>query len=123
MCFGRKLCKRSSEDHWELRDFSAKLVASICDKFGDIYRNLQPQISQIYLKALLDPQRALTSHYGAIMGIISLGPWAVRLLLFPNLQKYSNLLEPELSNNNVVKRKEAQKCFEALERAKNLMKD
>ncbi len=84
-------------------------------RFGDIYKNLQPQVSQIYVQALLDPHKALTSHYGAIMGIICLGPWAIRLLLLPNIQYYTSMLEPELSSSNLVKQGEAQKCKDLLE--------
>ncbi|KAE8679700.1 Transcription initiation factor TFIID subunit 6 [Hibiscus syriacus] len=116
----KKLGNRIGDNHWELRDFTAKLVASICKRFGHVYNTLQTRLTKTLLNALLDPQRALTQHYGAIQGLAALGPNVVRLLILPNLEPYLRLLEPELlleKQKNEMKRYEAWRVYGALLRA------
>lgn len=92
----KRLGNRFADNHWELRDFTAKLVASICKRFGHVYSNLQTRLTKTLVHTFLDPKRALTQHYGAIQGLAALGPNVVRLLLLPNLETYMKLLEPEM---------------------------
>ncbi|XP_047342417.1 transcription initiation factor TFIID subunit 6 [Impatiens glandulifera] len=116
----KKLGNRLTDNHWELREFSANLVASICKRFGHVYNNLQTRLTKTLVHAFLDPKRTLTQHYGAIQGLAALGPNVVRLLLLPNLETYLKLLEPELyieTQKNDVKRYEAWRVFGALQRA------
>eukprot|EP01118_Nematostelium_gracile_P016157 TRINITY_DN6630_c0_g1_i1.p1 TRINITY_DN6630_c0_g1~~TRINITY_DN6630_c0_g1_i1.p1 ORF type:complete len:381 (-),score=50.44 TRINITY_DN6630_c0_g1_i1:724-1866(-) len=114
----RKLCKHANENHWELRDYSARLVARICDKYGDTYKNFQGQISEMYVSALRTTSMPMTTHYGAIQGIIALGPWAVRLLLLPLLDHHHQLLTPLLHSQNPQKKEEANRCNQLLLKAK-----
>ncbi|KAE8664821.1 Transcription initiation factor TFIID subunit 6 [Hibiscus syriacus] len=116
----KKLGNRIADNHWELRDFTAKLVASICKRFGHVYNTLQTRLTKTLLNALLDPKRSLTQHYGAIQGLAALGPNVVRLLILPNLEPYLRLLEPELlleKQKNEMKRYEAWRVYGALLRA------
>ncbi|KAK3154346.1 hypothetical protein QOZ80_2BG0189340 [Eleusine coracana subsp. coracana] len=92
----KRLGHRLSDNHWELRDFSANLVASVCRRFGHVYHNLQTRLTKTLIHAFLDPAKSLTQHYGAVQGISALGPSAIRLLLLPNLVTYMQLLGPEL---------------------------
>uniref|UniRef100_A0A0D9V1G9 TATA box binding protein associated factor (TAF) histone-like fold domain-containing protein n=1 Tax=Leersia perrieri TaxID=77586 RepID=A0A0D9V1G9_9ORYZ len=113
----KRLGHRLSDNHWELRDFSANLVASVCRRFGHVYHNLQTRLTKTLIHAFLDPQKSLTQHYGAVQGISALGPSAIRLLLLPNLETYMQLLEPELQlekQKNEMKRKEAWRVYGAL---------
>ncbi|KAL5226287.1 hypothetical protein ABZP36_014552 [Zizania latifolia] len=113
----KRLGHRLSDNHWELRDFCANLVASVCRRFGHVYHNLQTRLTKTLIHAFLDPQKSLTQHYGAVQGISALGPSAIRLLLLPNLQTYMQLLEPELQlekQKNEMKRKEAWRVYGAL---------
>lgn len=113
----RKLGNRFADNHWELRDFTANLVASICKRFGHVYNSLQTRLTKTLLNALLDPKRSLTQHYGAIQGLAALGPNVVRLLLLPNLKPYLQLLEPEMlleKQKNEMKRHEAWHVYGAL---------
>uniref|UniRef100_A0A0D3EPF9 TATA box binding protein associated factor (TAF) histone-like fold domain-containing protein n=1 Tax=Oryza barthii TaxID=65489 RepID=A0A0D3EPF9_9ORYZ len=106
----KRLGHRLSDNHWELRDFSANLVGSVCRRFGHAYHNIQTRVTRTLVQGFLDPQKSLTQHYGAIQGISALGPSAIRLLLLPNLETYMQLLEPELQldkQKNEMKRKEA----------------
>ena len=66
---GKHLCADPSEDHWSLREYAAALIAVTCHQFGVVYTALQPRITRTLLGALLDVQRPLTTHYGAIVGI------------------------------------------------------
>ncbi|KAF5198322.1 Transcription initiation factor tfiid subunit [Thalictrum thalictroides] len=113
----KRLGKRFSDNHWELRNFTASLVASICKRFGHVYHNLQPRVTRTMLHAFLDPTKALTQHYGAIQGLAALGPSVIRLLILPNLQPYLQLLEPEMlheKQKNEMKRHEAWRVYGAL---------
>ncbi|RLN24157.1 transcription initiation factor TFIID subunit 6 [Panicum miliaceum] len=113
----KRLGHRLSDNHWELRDFSANLVALVCRRFGHVYHNLQNRLTKTLVHAFLDPAKSLTQHYGAVQGISALGPSAIRLLLLPNLVTYMQLLEPELQlekQKNEMKRKEAWRVYGAL---------
>ncbi|KAL8171028.1 hypothetical protein V2J09_022832 [Rumex salicifolius] len=97
----KRLGNRFADDHWKLRDFSAKL----------------PRLTKTLIKAFLDPKRSITQHYGAIQGLAALGPNVVRLLILPNLEPYMRLLEPEMhieTQNNEAKRHEAWTVYGAL---------
>ncbi|XP_022135619.1 transcription initiation factor TFIID subunit 6 [Momordica charantia] len=116
----KKLGNRFSDNHWELRDFTAKVVALICKRFGHVYNTLQTKLTKTLLNAFLDPKRALTQHYGAIQGLAALGMNVVHLLILPNLEPYLGLLEPEMlfaNQKNEMKRHEAWRVYGALLRA------
>ncbi|XP_027341337.1 transcription initiation factor TFIID subunit 6-like isoform X2 [Abrus precatorius] len=113
----KRIGNRVSDNHWELRNFSANLVASICQRFGHVYHNLQPRVTKTFLHSFLDPSKALPQHYGAIKGIAALGSRLVRLLILPNLEPYLHLLEPEMQlekQSNEMKRQEAWQVYGAL---------
>nr|KJB62937.1 hypothetical protein B456_009G444100 [Gossypium raimondii] len=110
----KRLGNKFTDNHWELRNFAAKLVASICKRFGHVYHNLQPRVTRTLLHAFLDPTKTFPQHYGAIQGLAALGPSVVRLLILPNLEAYLQLLEPE------IKRHEAWCVYGALLRAAGL---
>ncbi|XP_077238315.1 TATA BOX ASSOCIATED FACTOR II 59 [Tasmannia lanceolata] len=108
------------DNHWELRDFTANLVASICKRFGHAYANLQPRVTRTLLHCFLNPTKALTQHYGAIQGLAALGTKVVHLLILPNLEAYLQLIEPEMlleKQKNEMKRHEAWLVYGALLRA------
>lgn len=113
----KRLGNKSSDNHWELRDFTAKLVALVCKRYGQVYHTLQLKVTRTLLNAFLDPAKALPQHYGAVQGLTALGPSVVRLLLLPNLEAYIKLLEPEMqleSQKNEMKRHEAWRVHGAL---------
>ncbi|XP_050219604.1 transcription initiation factor TFIID subunit 6-like [Mercurialis annua] len=113
----KRLGNRLSDNHWELRDFSANLVALICKRFGHIYHNLQPRVTRTLLHAFLDPSKSFPQHYGAVKGLAALGSNVVRLLILPNLEPYLLLLEPEMlleKQKNEMKRHEAWRVYGAL---------
>ncbi|EFJ13670.1 hypothetical protein SELMODRAFT_234732 [Selaginella moellendorffii] len=116
----KRLGGKNFVNHWELRDFTATLIAFICKRFGHAYYNLQTRVTKTLLHAFLDPKRAMTQHYGAVKGIAALGSKLVRLLILPNLEVYINLLLPEMSSQdqaNELKRYEAIRVYGALQAA------
>lgn len=119
----KRLGNKFSDNHWELRNFTACLVALICKRYGHVYHNLQPRVTRTLVHAFLDPTKALPQHFGAIQGLAALGPSAVRLLVLPNLEPYLRLLEPEMlldKQKNGMKRLEAWRVYGALIRAVGL---
>ncbi|XP_010913968.1 transcription initiation factor TFIID subunit 6 [Elaeis guineensis] len=113
----KRLGHRIADNHWELRDFAANLVASVCRRFGHVYHNLQYRLTRTLLNAFLDPSKAMTQHYGAIQGLAALGTSVVRVLILPQLETYMQLLEPEMQlekQKNEMKRKEAWHVYGAL---------
>ncbi|XP_058218813.1 transcription initiation factor TFIID subunit 6-like isoform X2 [Rhododendron vialii] len=119
----KRLGNKYSDNHWELRDFTANLVASICKRFGHVYHNLQSRVMRTLLHAFLDPTKSLPQHYGAIQGLAALGPRVVRLLVLPNLAPYLQLLETEMQldkQKNEMKRHEAWRAYGALSCAAGL---
>ncbi|XP_034925063.1 LOW QUALITY PROTEIN: transcription initiation factor TFIID subunit 6-like [Populus alba] len=119
----KRLGNRFSDNHWELRNFTANLVASICKRFGHAYHNLQPRIMRTLVHAFLDPTKSLPQHYGSIQGLAALGPGVVRLLILPNLEPYLLLLEQEMlleKQKKEIKRHEAWQVYGALTRAAGL---
>ncbi|RWR93612.1 TATA box binding protein associated factor TAF [Cinnamomum micranthum f. kanehirae] len=113
----KKLGRRFVDNHWELRDFTANLVASICKKFGHTYHNLQTRVTKTLVNAFLEPSKAMTQHYGGIQGLAALGPSVVRLMILPNVEPYLQLLEPEMQlekQKNEMKRHEAWRVYGAL---------
>eukprot|EP00026_Physarum_polycephalum_P005691 Phypoly_transcript_05726.p1 GENE.Phypoly_transcript_05726~~Phypoly_transcript_05726.p1 ORF type:complete len:428 (+),score=90.24 Phypoly_transcript_05726:605-1888(+) len=111
---GKTLGDNPMANHWELRDFSASLVALICKRYGTTYTSIQPRITKTLTAALQDISKPLTTHYGAIVGIASLGYRAVEQLLLPTIKAYMQVLMPETESENAVKRTEATKVHEAL---------
>ncbi|KAL8261024.1 hypothetical protein R6Q59_025073 [Mikania micrantha] len=115
----KRLGNRVADNHWELRDFTAKLVATICKRFGHNYSSLQTRLTKTLLKSFLDRKRTLTQHYGAVQGLAALGSNVVRLLLLPNLKTYLGFLEEILLQNKKkeLMRHEAWRVYGALLRA------
>lgn len=119
----KRLGSKFSDNHWELRNFTANLIALICNRYGHVYHNLQPRVTRTLLHGFLDPNKALSQHFGAIQGMAALGSDVVRLLVLPNLEPYLRLLEPEMQlekQKNEMKRTEAWQVYGALMRAVGL---
>ncbi|KAK6934515.1 TATA box binding protein associated factor (TAF), histone-like fold domain [Dillenia turbinata] len=113
----KRLGNRLSDNHWQLRSFTAGLIASICKRFGHACYDLHSRVTRTLLHCFLDPTKTLPQHFGAIQGLAALGPNVVRLLILPNLDPYMQLLEPEMQpekQKNEMKRYEAWCVYGAL---------
>ncbi|XP_076926801.1 transcription initiation factor TFIID subunit 6-like [Bidens hawaiensis] len=113
----KSLGNKLTDNHWELRNFTANLVAFICRKFGYAHNNLQLRVSRTLLHSFLDPAKAFPQHYGAIKGITALGSNVVRLFLLSNLDPFLQYIEPEMQlekQKNESRRHEAWRVHGAL---------
>lgn len=112
---GKRLCESPTENHWALRDHAAELVALICHRWGREYATIQPRIVKTLLHAFLNMKKPLTTHYGSVVGLSSLGAHTRQLLLLPNLDRYFKYLMPAMEQTeNAVKRAEAHMVYQAL---------
>ncbi|KAF9427229.1 hypothetical protein BGZ94_005288 [Podila epigama] len=122
---GKRLGESPQEDHWSLRSTATDIIISICSKYGTSYHTLQPRVTKTLLRAFLDPEKPLTTHYGAILGLTRLGNEVFKTLVVPNLKTYMSLIGPELEDENdmeedhmdddiVLRRSEARHCLDAL---------
>ncbi|KAF8920487.1 hypothetical protein BGZ52_011931, partial [Haplosporangium bisporale] len=122
---GKRLGESPQEDHWALRSTATDIILSICSKYGSSYHTLQPRVTRTLLRAFLDPEKPLTTHYGAILGLTRLGNEVFKTLVVPNLKTYSSLIEPELEDENdmdedhlnddvALRRNEARHCLDAI---------
>ncbi|KAF9996892.1 hypothetical protein BGZ80_010004 [Entomortierella chlamydospora] len=125
----------AQEDHWSLRSTATDIILMICEKYGSSYHTLQPRVTRTLLRAFLDPEKPLTTHYGAILGLSRMGNEVFKTLVVPNLKTYSSVIEPELLGSGLdqdddnfmevendhlegsasaIKRSEAVHCLDAL---------
>lgn len=113
---GKRLCSKPNQNHWALRDYSASIIRRICARFGPSYTSLQGRITRTLVDALDAPKRPLTTHYGAIVGLASLGPIVVDDMLSPRLEEYSRKVLAVLDNptQKPIRRMEAGKVYGAL---------
>eukprot|EP00771_Trimastix_marina_P001509 gnl/Trimastix_PCT/2590.p1 GENE.gnl/Trimastix_PCT/2590~~gnl/Trimastix_PCT/2590.p1 ORF type:complete len:555 (+),score=75.66 gnl/Trimastix_PCT/2590:74-1738(+) len=110
-CLAPTLCETVGEDHWALRLLAASIISLCCTSFSIAYPQFQPRITKTMLLVLMDTQRALTTHYGAIAAIVALGPHAIKELLFPFIPKYATYLEPLLATPDANQRRDALRVF------------
>ncbi|KTW32645.1 TATA-binding protein-associated factor TAF6 [Pneumocystis jirovecii RU7] len=112
----------ASQDHYALRDLSASLLGLICQRFGDVYHTLKPRITRTLLKAFLDNKKPFTTHYGAIIGLATMGKEVIRVLIMPNIKIYELLIKDDINSAELTfKKMEATKCLEALLNSLRLM--
>lgn len=109
--------------HYGLRDLAASILGRLCGKFGDAFHTLRPRVAKTLLKAYLDNKKPLTTHYGAIVGLATLGREVVRVLVLPNAKIYELVLKPALAAAAETQREEARRCLDALKRALLLVRD
>jgi transcription initiation factor TFIID subunit 6 len=112
---GKRICENPKDDHWSIRDFAARLMALVCQRYGKAYHTMQPRITKTLLHAFLDVKKPITTHYGAIVGMSQLGREVIRTVILPNTKAYAdNILREPLQTDNTIKHLEASKCRDAL---------
>lgn len=100
----------TDQQHWLVRDEAACIIAALCSAYGTVYNNMVPRIAKTMIKALTDPDKPLTCHYGAIVGIGALGAQAIDSLLLPLLPEYHERV------SQMEACQEAERVLKALER-------
>ncbi|KAI9847899.1 MAG: hypothetical protein M1837_001416 [Sclerophora amabilis] len=86
--------------HYALRDLAASLISTISKKYAKSSRALKPRLARTCLKHFLDPDKPLSVHYGAILGLQAVGgAETVRVLIVPNLKTYDDVIRDDISND------------------------
>ena len=121
----KTLSTSPASPHWALRRRAASLLQHLTSRYGQTYHTLIPRITRTLYRAFMDPSKALTTHYGAILGLAELGHSVIKETLIPNIPRYMSLLGPvieSLKNNSPqnqmdhedVRQMEAQHVYNAL---------
>lgn len=88
-----QVCLRpDSDNHWALRDFAARLAANICKNFSTTHNNIQPRVTQLYVKALGDDKLSLATKYGVIAGLGELGSEVIKACILPYIKNLGERL-------------------------------
>ena len=93
VCVARRLGAPGSDAHWGARDAAAEAAGAVCGRYGRDTSGVPARFARTMLTALGDPTLPPASHYGAVRGLASLGPRAVRALLLPALGEYAATLD------------------------------
>ncbi|CAG8534418.1 6629_t:CDS:10 [Ambispora leptoticha] len=110
----KRLGLRSTEDHWSLREHAAKIIAEIIKRYGPAYHTLKPRITKTLLRALLDPNKSFSTHYGAIVGLSALGPEVIKILMLPNIKTYGDFIRTQNESGDTIAKGEADRCLQAI---------
>eukprot|EP01134_Creolimax_fragrantissima_P005358 CFRG5358T1 len=102
---------KQATSHWDLRQLAAKLLADMCMQWPKTEAPLEPRVTKLYVRGLLDAKKSPASSYGAVVGIAALGGKSIQTVLLPNLKAYSAILDSLLSADNIseAKRSDAEK--------------
>jgi transcription initiation factor TFIID subunit 6 len=91
----KQICNRpEQENHYALRDFASKLLATICKNYNTSTNCLQTRITRLLCKALDNPNTPLSTVYGCISALCELGPEVKQALLVPRLQMIQEKIRP-----------------------------
>lgn len=113
----KRLCESPFDDHWSLRDLAASLVKLVCLQYSEQYADLQPRITMTLCAALKEKKKPLTTQYGTIIGLSTLGAMTVHSYLLPRMEQLLRRFTKAANSANIAKRQEAVKCLGALHRA------
>ncbi|KAK0042289.1 TAF6-like RNA polymerase II p300/CBP-associated factor-associated factor 65 kDa subunit 6L [Biomphalaria pfeifferi] len=75
----------SVNDHWVLRDYAARLLAEIVNRWNSPQNHLRFNTIKCLREVLQDLHKPFYSHYGAVMALIALGHKAVEDVVLPHL--------------------------------------
>jgi transcription initiation factor TFIID subunit 6 len=83
----------NNQGHWDLRELAADHLANICNTYAHSYTSLAPRVTRTLMRALTDPDKDLTTQYGALVALSKLGVEVMHSLLVPYLLEYYRRLE------------------------------
>jgi transcription initiation factor TFIID subunit 6 len=118
-----------STEHFAVRKFAASLLTRICRTYSSSNQGLKTRIARSCLKAFLDPQKPLGTHYGALQALRRiLGPDGIRIGILPNLKLYDEGMLGAAMNDE-PKKSDAQhvlatilKCLDDMEQSRGAMR-
>lgn len=111
---GHRLCENHRHNHWALRDYTAELIKSICQRFDGSYSEIKQRMTATFLDAFR-PGRNLSQLYGGIVGLAAMGPLVVKQTLIPKA-KFVEKIRDVLQSDRLkpARRFEAAKVYCAL---------
>ncbi|XP_005101899.1 TAF6-like RNA polymerase II p300/CBP-associated factor-associated factor 65 kDa subunit 6L [Aplysia californica] len=107
----------SSNDQWVLRDYAARLLAEIVNRWNSPQNHLRYNTIKCLREALYDTSKPFYSHYGAVMAFIALGHKAVEDVVVPYLATYWPHLKAAMEDRareKIVNRCDSHKVYGAL---------
>eukprot|EP00602_Paraphysomonas_sp_CaronLab_P007925 CAMPEP_0185035886 /NCGR_PEP_ID=MMETSP1103-20130426/27981_1 /TAXON_ID=36769 /ORGANISM="Paraphysomonas bandaiensis, Strain Caron Lab Isolate" /LENGTH=242 /DNA_ID=CAMNT_0027573167 /DNA_START=271 /DNA_END=999 /DNA_ORIENTATION=- len=75
--------------HFNLRCYSAKVVSSLVEKYGESYPDLLPRVCRTYLEAVSGSRKSLGCIYGGIVGLGFMGERVISEVLLNNFEQIS----------------------------------
>lgn len=114
--------------HFEIRKTASSLLNQICWKYSSSNQGLKTRIARSCLKAFLDPNKPLGTHYGALQALRRvLGADGIRIGILPNLKIYDEALSEAIADD--ARKVEAQyvlatilTCLDDMERSRGASK-
>ncbi|WEW56093.1 histone H4-like TAF Taf6, SAGA complex subunit [Emydomyces testavorans] len=98
-------------EHFTLRDLAGSLVGMIAKKYSHSSHTLKPRLARTFLKNFMDPSKPFGTHYGAIIGLHSIGGSdVIRELIIPNLAMYEVVLK-DVAGDEGLRKLEAEKVI------------
>lgn len=97
----KQICNRPEIDnHFALRDFASKLLASLCRAYNTSTNSLQTRITRLLCRALDNPNLPLSSVYGCIAALIELGPEVQQALLIRRIPAIRERIRSAMASSN-----------------------
>ena len=100
-CMKENLSLSPTENHWNLRNKSAKIVYFVLHKYGNKFPMVRTKVVQTLIKYFNDLTLTFKTHYGAIVCMKELGIDALETGLLPHIKKYINIkLKPVIDGQS-----------------------
>ncbi|VDN56883.1 unnamed protein product [Dracunculus medinensis] len=110
----RHLCARPDVDnHWALREFSSRLIASICKSYNNI-NNLRSRVTQVLTNVLFDDNASINTIYGSVFTLNELGMETIKAVVLPYIPKLFNDIRKSVCDKTSTTEKIAIERLESL---------
>ena len=104
-CMKENLSSSPTENHWNLRNKSAKIIYFILIKFGKKFQMVRNKVIRSLIHYFNNLTLTFKTHYGAITAMKELGVDALETGLLPHIKKYVNIkLKPVIEGQQIVKK-------------------
>lgn len=99
----KQLCLRPDADnHWALRDFAARLMATMCRKFSTTTNNIQARISKTFDKSLCGEKAPMATLYGSLAGLCEIGTEVIKSIVMPKLRSLGERIKGAVDSTVVT---------------------
>jgi len=86
----------ATENHFQLRELAASVLAKVLRLFDKKHPRNRVRITEQLEEALRDCKRPLSTHYGCLVGLEALGIQTIETVLMPMIEPYLDSLRPLL---------------------------